>query len=154
MIIKREILRETLLKRMESIDDNFAGFTGEKYIYILDLEVSQRYGYIKNHFWILNKINETDFIAIPNKADGFVFTTHQQDGVNMIDINNNNVLVRDENGEIMYEEMEYENDEGIVELISNTPLQRLNEFSRNIDGFAPILADPIFNTIDKYLGNH
>lgn len=128
MIIKNEILRQPLLKRMETLDDKFPGFTGEKYIYILDLEVSQRYNYIKNNFWILNKISETDFIAIPNKADGFVFTTHQADGQSFTDIYGNDILLDGE--------------------------QRLNEFSRNIDGFAPILADPIFNTIDKYLGNH
>jgi hypothetical protein len=128
MIIKREQLIETLLKRVEYADDKFIGYDGDKYIYILDLEVSQRYGYIKNYFWVLNKINETDFLLIPNKGDGFVFSTHQEDNQSFIDINRNQILLDGE--------------------------QRLTEFSKNIDGFAPILSEPIFNTIQKYLGNH
>lgn len=128
MIIKQEQLRESLLKRVEAIDNKFPGWIGEKYIYILDLEVSQRYNYIKNHFWILNKISETEFIALPNKGDGFVFTTHQSDNQSFTDINGNDILLDGE--------------------------QRLNEFSNNIDAFAPVLSGPIFNTIEKYLGNH
>lgn len=154
-IVKKADLNTELLKRVESIDNQFVGYTGNKYIYILDVLISQTNGNIINKFWILNEINETNFIRIPNNGGGFMFETVQRDGKYFNDINGTPIPLY-ENGNIVTTVEQVvigidENGDNIIE-DREVPAFRLSEFSRNINGFAPVLSDSILITIKRYLG--
>ncbi len=154
--VKKEDLIPGLLKRVEFIDDKFIGYTGEKYIYILDVLVSQINGTIINKYWILNKVDEETFIRISNNGGGFTFETAQIENIPMVDINGEPVYFYDQNGEPLTETISIEN--GVDEngdpifIQSERKLLRINEFSRNVNQFVPILGDSISITIRRCLG--
>lgn len=153
--IKKQDLTQDLLKRVEFADDKFIGYTGDKYIYILDVLTSQTSGNIINRFWILNEIDDDTFIRIPNNGGGFTFETEQRNGSPFRNIKGENVLVY-ENGEVVTEEVEVqtgvdEEDNPIYET-EIMPVLRLDEFTRNVQGFAPLLGDSIAITVRRYLG--
>jgi hypothetical protein len=153
--VNKSGLNQDLLKRVESIDNEFIGYNGDKYIYILDVLTSQISGNIINKFWILNEVDENTFIRIPNNSGGFIFETAQQDGTFFRDINGNPIPVY-QDGEIVTttEQVQVgvdENNEPIFET-KESPVFRLNEFTRNINGFAPVLGPSILITIKRYFG--
>lgn len=149
--IKLDKLNPKMLSRKAFADTLFTGYTGEIYTYVLDVLVSQTKGNIINKFWILSKVNEDTFIQIPNGSDGFIFETHQQDGNPLKDINNELILVKDLDGNILMEDIETENDFGEIVIVQQE-LLRKEEFTRNIDQFADIIIPAVNVTIDRYLG--
>ena len=156
MIIKKEDLDLDLLKRVESIDNKFIGYNGNKYVYILDCLISQRYGTITNVFYILNEIDENTFIAIPNKTGGFYYQTVQEENRVMTDIDNNVIYIYDENGDIVVEIEDVitgydENGDPIIVEVENK-LLRYGDVKKTIKAFSPILVDPILKTIKRALG--
>lgn len=157
-VIKKQYLIQDLLKRVEYADDKFIGYNGDKYIYILDVLTSQTSGNIINRFWILNEINDNEFIRIPDKNGGFTFETVQQDGLALKDINGENVLIYDLNGNPLTNEIQVQtgtDEEGnpIYET-ENVPVLRTQEFTRNVQGFAPLLGNSIAITIRRFLGEN
>jgi hypothetical protein len=156
MIVKKEDLDLDLLKRVESIDNKFIGYTGNKYVYILDCLISQRNATIINVFFILNEIDEDTFIAIPNKTGGFYYETSQEENRVMTDIDNNVIYIYDQSGNVVVEIEEVitgydENGDPIIVEVENRIL-RYGDVKKNIKAFSPILVDPILKTIKRVLG--
>lgn len=156
MIIKKEDLDLDLLKRVESIDTKFIGYTGDKYVYILDCLISQRNGTITNVFYILNEIDENTFIAIPNIVGGFYHQTIQEEDRVMTDIDNNVIYIYNQNGDIVVEIEEVitgydQNGDPIIVEVENQVL-RYGDVKKTIKSFSPILVDPILKTIKRVLG--
>lgn len=151
MKILKENLNPHLLTRVESIDNKFIGYTGDKYVYILDIITSQIDGDIILKFWILNEIDETSFIRVPN-GNEFIFQTQQRDGHSFKSIDNEDILIYDEAGDIVTEEVIVGQDEEGNDIIEMRPVLRVREFSRNIENFAPVLAPAIFTTVKRFLG--
>lgn len=156
MVVKKSNLNEDLLKRVESIDNSFIGYTGEKYIYILDCLISQTNGTIINVFQILNKVDDDTFISIPNKVGGFYHQTSQEENRVMTDIDGNLIYIYNENGDVVIEMEEViggynENGEPILVEVENRIL-RYGEVKKTIQAFSPVLVEPILKTIKRYLG--
>jgi hypothetical protein len=141
MILNINQLKAHRLTRIAYADTLFKGNEGEIYSYKLKLDVDERTGSITNKVLFLRKINDTEFIAIPNNT-GFEFDIIQRD----------NVPLRNINGEEVYqfnsERTEVLNDE------EGNPLQRLQEYSRNENAFFQIINPAVDLTIMNYLGNH
>jgi hypothetical protein len=153
MTINKTELNSNLLKRVESIDNQFIGYNGDKYVYILDIEVSQIKGTIINKFWILNEVDENTFIRIPNNDGSFIFETRQSDGSVFRNINGEPIYIYD--GDlILMEDIEVqvgEDENGPIYEINERPVVRNKEFTRNIEQFAPVIGPAIEITIKRYL---
>jgi hypothetical protein len=141
MILNINQLKANRLTRIAYADTLFKGNEGEIYSYKLALSVDERTGSIINKVYFLRKINDTEFIAIPNNT-GFEFDIIQRDGVPLRNIN----------GEEVYQ-FNAERTDVLVDENGN-PLQRLQEYSRNENAFLPLLNPSIDLTIMNFLGNH
>jgi hypothetical protein len=144
-VVKINSLNSNLLKRIESVDDAFIGYVGEKYIYVLGISVSEIDKEIIIKFNILNKVNGDTFIKIPSSETSFIFVSIQKDDSVFKDIDNEPILIYDENGVELTETVLIEDKE--VE----RPILRLDEYTRNINLFASILSPSIETTCRRFL---
>lgn len=151
--IKKSELNLELLSRKEYADNMFIGYNGEVYTYLLDVLTSIINGNIINKFWVLKKLDENTFLKVPNANGGFIYSTYQTDGSSFKDINETPIPMRDEQGNVIMEDVEIINGQGETVIVQH-PKLRLNEFTRNINLFAPQLAPSINITIDRYLGQN
>ena len=141
MILNINQLKAHRLTRIAYADNLFKGNEGEIYSYKLRLDVDERTGAIINKVYFLRKINDTEFIAIPNNT-GFEFDIIQRDGVPLRNINGEEVYqFNAERTEVLTDE-------------NNNPLQRLQEYSRNEEAFFQIINPAVDLTIMNFLGNH
>jgi len=108
-------------------------FGMDEYVYIKSFNYDDNNA-IKVRFYVLLKINETDF----NMLDDIKYSI--ADGKPFLDINGHPVYKKDENGDLIEEDSDY--------------IKRLDDYTRNFTAFLPMLEPSILNDIKNFLGYH
>ena len=111
---------------------------------------------IKVNFYVLVKVDETTFDLIANISSPD-YNYNIADGKSFTDISGNNVYTVDENGDIVYVDVEVESldeDGESVTVTESQPVKREDDYSRNFGAFAALMIPSINNDIKHYLGYH
>lgn len=108
-------------------------FGMDEYVYIKSFNYDDNNA-IKVRFYVLLKLNETDF----NMLDDIKYSI--ADGKPFLDINGHPVYKKDENGDLIEEDSDY--------------IKRLDDYTRNFTAFLPMLEPSILNDIKNFLGYH
>ena len=127
----------------------------EEFIYIKSFSYDDNNS-IKVSFYRLLKTSETEFdlIADISKAE---FSYSIADGKSFVDKDGFNVYVKDEDGDVIYEDVvtEQTDEEGnVTEVVISTPKKRDIDFTRNFVGFSQMIIPSIFADVKNYLGYH
>lgn len=144
-LIHISALDNQFLNRIDYADNIFPGATKTIYSYVLDLYVLRSKGCIVTVINILDKINDENFVKLPNSSGTFEFTIIQKDNTKFLNIK----------GEEVFEFNQERTQVLTTQLDGKTvPLSRTLDFTKNVQAMYPIIKPGIQNNIANFLGNH
>ena len=127
----------------------------DEYIYIKSFSYDDNNN-IKVKYYVLLKVDEDTFDLIPsvNKPN---FEYSIADGKPFTDLDGYLVYKKDENGNVIFEDVEEEvidaSGNTVTQIVSH-PVKRLDDFTRNFQAFAALIIPSIFEDIKNHRSYH